>query len=63
MQDNDEPLTTKGIRTAYNVRGNDETLATIGDWVTTFNNREGAKVLMIKSIAPFAIPYHCNEAP
>ena len=63
MQDDDEPLTTKGLRTAYAVQGNEEPLTTIGDWATTYDNCEGAKALTIKSIALIAIPYHHNEAP
>ncbi len=63
MQDDNEPLATKGLRTAHAVQGNDKPLTTIGDWATTFDNCEGAKALTIKSIAPIVIPYHRNEAP
>ncbi len=63
MQDDDEPLTTKGLRTAYAVQGNDEPLTTIGDWARTYDDCEGAKALTIKLIVPIAIPYHRNEAP
>jgi hypothetical protein len=45
------------------MQGNDKPLTTIGDWATTFDNREGTKVLTIKSIALIVIPNHCNEAP
>jgi hypothetical protein len=62
VQDDDEPLNTKGLRAAYTVQGNDEPLATMGDWATTFDNREGAKVPMVKLIAPIAIPHHCKSA-
>ncbi len=62
-QDNNGPLATTGLRAAYTVQGNNEPLTTIGDWATTFDDCEGAKVLMIKSIAPIVIPYHCNLAP
>ncbi len=63
MQDDNEPLTTKGLRTAYAVQGNDEPLTTIGGWARTYNNCEGAKALPIELILPIVIPYHCNEAP
>jgi hypothetical protein len=63
MQEDNEPLATKDLRTAYVVQGNDKPFTTIGDWATTFNDCEGAKVLTIKSITPIVIPYHCNEAP
>jgi hypothetical protein len=56
-------LTPQGQLAVYAVQGNDEPLTTIGDWATTFDDREGAKAIMIKSIVPIAIPYHCNEAP
>jgi hypothetical protein len=37
------------------MQGNDKPFTTVGDWATTFDNCEGAKVLMIKSIAPIVI--------
>jgi hypothetical protein len=43
MQDNNEPLATKGLRTAYAMQGNNKHLTTIGDWATTFDDCEGAK--------------------
>jgi hypothetical protein len=49
------------IRAAYAVQDNDKPLATIGDWATTFDDREGTKALTIKSIALIAIPCHRNE--
>jgi hypothetical protein len=63
MHDNNEPLATKGLRTAYAVQGNDKPLTTIGDWATTFDDCEGAKALTTKSFVPIVIPYHCNEPP
>jgi hypothetical protein len=60
MQDDDEPLATKDLRDAYAVQGKDKPLATMGDWATTFNDREGAKVLTIKLIARIVTPHHCN---
>jgi hypothetical protein len=45
------------------MKGNDKPLTTIGDWAMTFDNREGSKVLTIKSIAPIVIPHYRNEAP
>jgi hypothetical protein len=45
------------------MQGNAKPLTTIGDWATTFDNREGAKVLTIKLIALIVTPYHHNEAP
>jgi hypothetical protein len=45
------------------MQGNDEPLTTIGDWAMTFDDREGAKAITIKSIVPIVIPYHRNEAP
>jgi hypothetical protein len=62
MQDNDEPLATKSLRDAYAVQGNNEPLPTMGDWATTFNDREGAKALTIKLIMLIVTPHHCNEA-
>ena len=63
IQDNNEPLTIKGLRAVYAVQGNNKPLATMGVWATTFDNREGAKALLIKSILPIAAPHHCNEVP
>jgi hypothetical protein len=60
MQDDNEPLATKGLMTAYTVQGNDKPLTTIGDWATTFDDSEGAKVLTIKLIMLIVISYHCN---
>ncbi len=51
------------IRVAYAVQGNHEPRTTIGDWATTFNDREGAKAPKVRLIAPIAILHHCNEAP
>ncbi len=45
------------------MQGNDEPLTTIGDWATTFNDCEVAKVLTIKLIMLIAISYHCSEVP
>jgi hypothetical protein len=47
MQDDNEPIPTKGLRTVYAMQGNHELLTTIGDWATTFNNCEGTKTLTI----------------
>ncbi len=63
MQDDNEPIATKGLRTAHAVQGNDKPLTTIGDWAMTLDDCDGAKVLTNKSIAPIVIPYHCNEVP
>jgi hypothetical protein len=63
IQDNDEPLATKGLRATYAVQGNNKPLATIGDWATTFDDHEGAKTSTVKLITPIAILHHCNEAP
>ncbi len=56
-------LSPQGQLAVYAVQGNDNTLTTIGDWATTFDNREGTKALTIKLISPIMIPYHRNEAP
>jgi hypothetical protein len=45
MQDDNEPLATKGLRAAYAVQGNNKPLAKMGDWDTTFDDREVAKAL------------------
>ena len=63
MHEDNEPIATKGLRTAYAVQGNDKPLTTIGDWATTYDDCEGAKVITIKLIVPITIPYHRNEAP
>jgi hypothetical protein len=62
MQDDDEPLATKGLRTAYTVQGNDKPLTTKSDWATTFNDHEGAKAPTVKLIVPVMIPHHCIKA-
>jgi hypothetical protein len=63
MQDNNESLATKGLRTMYAMQGNDKPLPTKSNWATTFKHCEGTKALSIKLITPIVIPYHCNEAP
>jgi hypothetical protein len=63
VQDDDEPLSTKGLRAAYAVQGKNKPLTTIGDWAMTFDDPEGAKAPTVKLIAPIAILHHCNEAP
>jgi hypothetical protein len=62
MQDNKEPLTTKGFRTVYAVQGNNKPLATKSNWATTFDDHEGAKAPMVKLIMPIMIPHHRNKA-
>jgi hypothetical protein len=62
MQDDNEPLATKGLRAAYAIQGNNEPLATMGVWATTFDDCEGAKVPTVKLIAPIAILHHCKSA-
>jgi hypothetical protein len=44
------------------VQGNNEPLATIGNWATTFDNCEDVKVSAVKLIAPIAILHHCKSA-
>ncbi len=62
MQDDDEPLTTKGLRTVYVVQGNDEPLTTMGDWAMTIDDREGAKAPTVRLIIPIAILRDCKCA-
>ncbi len=61
VQDNNEPLATKGLRAAYAVQGNDEPLATKSDWAMTFNDCKGTKVLAVKLIMPITTSHHCND--
>ena len=57
-----QPLAAEGNRVAYAVQGNDEPLATMGDWAMTFDDREGTKAPRVKLIAPIAILYHLKSA-
>jgi hypothetical protein len=43
MQDNNEPLATKGFRAVYTMQSNDEPLVTKSNRAKTFNDHEGAK--------------------
>ena len=63
VQEDNEPLATKGLRTAYAVQGNDELLATKSNWATTFGDCKVAKVLAVKFIVPITTPHHHNEVP
>ncbi len=63
VQDDNEPLATKGLRAIYAMQGKDKPLATIGDWATAFDDHEGAKAPTVKLIAPNMILHHCNKAP
>jgi hypothetical protein len=56
-------LLPEGQLAMYAMQGNDNPLAIMGDWATTFNNCEGTNALAIKSIVPIAISRHSNEAP
>jgi hypothetical protein len=62
MQEGNETLATKGLRTAYTMQGNDKPLATKSDWTMTFDDREGAKAPTVKLIVPITIPHHRNKA-
>jgi hypothetical protein len=46
----------------YAMQGNNKPLAILGNWASTFDYHEGAKVLAINLIEPIAIPYHCDKA-
>jgi hypothetical protein len=62
MHCDDEPLAAKGNKVTYAVQGSNEPLTTLGDWATSFDDREGAKAPTVRLIAPIAILHHCKSA-